>query len=146
MNTGMFDADSLVPMRAGSQARSKRVPLPSHRHASPSAPWPCVDIEDGERYQHFLKSTTLTISQRLIPYNSNLNCPRFHLFVITNPAGGVGGDIHGPISELGRSAGEEEQDLQSNNGLLEGFGMYMPQSQRDQGRIFHQSRISGCES
>lgn len=24
------------------------VPLPSHRHASPSAPWPWVDLEDGE--------------------------------------------------------------------------------------------------
>ena len=24
-----------------------RVPLPSHRHAAPSAPWPWVDLEDG---------------------------------------------------------------------------------------------------
>lgn len=50
-DVGIFDADSLVPMRAGRQARSNRVPLPSHRHASPSAPWPWVDIEDGERHQ-----------------------------------------------------------------------------------------------
>jgi hypothetical protein len=25
-----------------------RIPHPSHRHASPSAPWPWVDLEDGE--------------------------------------------------------------------------------------------------
>jgi hypothetical protein len=27
----------------------KRVPIPSHRHASPSAPWPWVDLDDGKR-------------------------------------------------------------------------------------------------
>lgn len=51
----------------------------------------------------------------------------------------------GSFSKLGPSAGEEEQDLRSNNGLLEGFGMHMLQRQRGQERIFHQCRISGCE-
>jgi hypothetical protein len=27
---------------------NKRVPAPSHRHAAPSAPWPWVDIQDGQ--------------------------------------------------------------------------------------------------
>ena len=29
----------------------KRVPVPSHRHASPSAPWPWVDLDDGKSWQ-----------------------------------------------------------------------------------------------
>ena len=29
-----------------------RVPLPSHRHAAPSAPWPWVDLEDGTWQDH----------------------------------------------------------------------------------------------
>jgi hypothetical protein len=28
-----------------------RVPIPSHRHASPSAPWPWVDLDDGKSSQ-----------------------------------------------------------------------------------------------
>ena len=39
----------VISLRAkGESPDDKRVPIPSHRHASPSAPWPWVDLDDGE--------------------------------------------------------------------------------------------------
>ena len=38
-----------------------RIPPPSHRHAAPSAPWPWVDIEDGECSTERCSTITLMI-------------------------------------------------------------------------------------
>jgi hypothetical protein len=41
---------SAYSVRKDPKEDKERIPHPSHRHASPSAPWPWVDIEDGEHF------------------------------------------------------------------------------------------------
>jgi len=38
----------VISLAKGDLRDEKRVPVPSHRHASPSAPWPWVDLDDGK--------------------------------------------------------------------------------------------------
>lgn len=42
------NAEVISLQAKGESPDDKRVPIPSHRHASPSAPWPWVDLDDGE--------------------------------------------------------------------------------------------------
>jgi hypothetical protein len=38
----------IISIQSKNTKDDKRVPVPSHRHASPSAPWPWVDLDDGK--------------------------------------------------------------------------------------------------
>ena len=42
---------SVHSVRKDPKEDKDRIPHPSHRHASPSAPWPWVDLEDGECFR-----------------------------------------------------------------------------------------------
>lgn len=43
------------------EEEKKRLPIPSHRHAAPSAPWPWVDIHDGLFLHHLSVPLTNTM-------------------------------------------------------------------------------------
>ena len=58
------DAASMRSRRSARSAHSARkdpkedkskIPHPSHRHASPSAPWPWVDLEDGDSSSYYIQ-------------------------------------------------------------------------------------------
>jgi hypothetical protein len=44
-----------------------RIPTPSYRHAAPSAPWPWVDLSDGEFDSPLAATFSNTLGQLLIP-------------------------------------------------------------------------------
>ena len=51
-----------------------RIPHPSYRHASPSAPWPWVDLEDGEHPSScYIRGYLLTLLPEVDPHQ--LECP-----------------------------------------------------------------------
>ena len=105
---------AMAPLIHKPEGRDDQIRPPSHRHAAPSAPWPWVDISDGESSFYYSLVYPLTYTSRRRPpaagLDSTPNPPplwtrRFLSRLLVRIPTVL-------VSQLDRRPSEEEWDLQ----------------------------------